>query len=171
MSNDPLLFEVTKKRLMALALHGLRHGTVTLFVQAAHPGVVLPAGLNLNSEGCVRLDYDLHFVNPPIRDLRIDQVGVLGTLSFSQVPFETFVPWTAVRNMFWTNDLPVLTLAELDQIAAEHIAGLPPLVAAKPEPPRRLRRITQLDAFTPEEQADDPEKISQAFAAHGLRAV
>lgn len=172
-TSDTLFFDVNRKRLMALMLHGLKYGTVTLFVSAAYSGVVLPSGLKLDIEGCVRLDYNLNF-HPPIPDLLIDAAGVIATLSFSQVPFETFIPWLAVRNMYWEHELPVLSLPELDAIAAAHIANAPVVAdsACAPASPRRLRRITQLD-ICPETTAqdDDADKTSQEFAAHGLRAV
>lgn len=134
-----LIFEVTAERLMALLLRGLRAGSVTLFVDVTDPGVVSPP-----AHGTIILRRG--------PDLKVDQTGVAAQ--------GTFVPWSAVSNMTFERPIPVLTLEELDQIAAE-----------QPTERRRLRRITQLDVFDPAEHGDDAEKISDAFAAHGLRAV
>jgi hypothetical protein len=134
-----LIFEVTAERLMALLLRGLREGSVTLFVDVTDPGVVSPP-----AHGTIILSQGPH--------LRLNQAGISSR--------GTFVPWSAVSNMTFDRPLPVLTLEELDQIAAE-----------QPTETRRLRRITQLDVFDPAEHGDDAEKISDAFAAHGLRAV
>ena len=59
----------------------------------------------------------------PIPDLRIDQEGVFGTLSFKGVPFACFVPWAAVfalvgedaKGMVWHTDMPLEIAAEVER--------------------------------------------------------
>ncbi|MDB4976398.1 MAG: Stringent starvation protein [Myxococcaceae bacterium] len=50
----------------------------------------------------------------PIPDLRVDEEGIFGTLSFKGVPFSCFVPWGAVfalvgedaKGMVWSREMP-----------------------------------------------------------------
>ena len=50
----------------------------------------------------------------PIPDLRVDEEGIFGTLSFKGIPFTCFVPWVAVfalvgedaKGMVWSKEMP-----------------------------------------------------------------
>ena len=50
----------------------------------------------------------------PIPDLRVDDEGIFGTLSFKGIPFSCFVPWGAVfalvgedsKGMVWSKEMP-----------------------------------------------------------------
>lgn len=168
MSDTKIWLELSRERYMALVLRGLAMTKiVTLTVDAAVLGVVLPPQF---VDGEVTLNYGLDLV-VPIPDLRVDLAGVLATLSFGRVPHETFAPWSAVRQIdFDPMIYSVATAQELDSIAAEHLRGLKPLSVPQ-DKPRRLRRITQLDVFSPEDVEVDPAATSREFAARGLRAV
>lgn len=174
MSDDPLLFTPSREYLTALMLHGLRSGKVTLAVDVTDPGVVMPIEwIKRTADGAVVdpiviLDYGLN-LPIPIPDLRVDLAGVLATLSFGCVPYETFVPWSAVRDMAYENPLPVLSAAELSALVADTVAAIPP---PQEEKPRRLRRITQVDVFDPAQVNEyDPTVIAEVFQHHGLIAV
>ncbi len=61
----------------------------------------------------------------PIPDLRIDQSGLSGTLSFNRSPFYCQVPWDAVfalagedgRGMVWPESMPTEIEAEIEREA------------------------------------------------------
>lgn len=169
MSDENIVFRNSEERLVAGMLHALKFGIVTLAVDATYTGVVVPDHVR-TKDRLIFLQYGLDLV-VPIPDLRIDRAGVLATLAFSRVPHETFVPWIAVRDIiFEGNDVPLISEEELDSIAAEHLRGLAPLPVPQGRP--RLRRITQLDVFSPAEVVEvDPAQTSRAFAERGLRAV
>lgn len=67
----------------------------------------------------------------PIPDLRVDEDGVFGTLSFGGAPYACSVPWSAVfamvsddgMGMHWKDDIPAEILAEIQR------AQRPPLRA------------------------------------------
>ena len=50
----------------------------------------------------------------PIPDLRVDEEGIFGTLSFKGIPFTCFVPWSATfalvgedtKGMVWPKEMP-----------------------------------------------------------------
>jgi stringent starvation protein B len=61
----------------------------------------------------------------PIPDLRVDEEGVFGTLSFKGVPFTCFVPWRSVfalvgedgKGMVWSAEMPPEVAGELQREA------------------------------------------------------
>lgn len=75
---------------------------------AEQPQLVLQVGLNLPI---------------PIPDLRIDEEGVFGTLSFNRSPYTCEVPWAAVFGLVgddgmgfvWDEDLPEEIAAEIGE--------------------------------------------------------
>jgi hypothetical protein len=98
----------SKKEVM-LAL--LQRSEARVHLDARRPGVALPE--RLLGDGHVRLDYG-YGLTPPIPDLEITDEGIRATLSFSRVPFATFVPWSAVyliadydgNGAVWQEDIP-----------------------------------------------------------------
>ena len=98
----------SKKEVM-LAL--LERSEARVHLDARRQGVRLPD--RLLGDGHVRLDYG-YGLTPPIPDLEIGDDGIKATLSFSRVPFETFVPWSAVyliadydgNGAVWQEDIP-----------------------------------------------------------------
>lgn len=106
---------------------------------AKQPQLVLQVGLDLPV---------------PIPDLRVDDEGVYGTLSFNRAPFTCSVPWSAVfalvgddgMGMVWHEDLP-------DEIAAEVEAGLS-RGASPASPGPKLRAI---DGGVPDDQGTQSE--------------
>ena len=89
----------------------LERAEARVHLDARREGVRLPA--RFLSEAHLRLDYGYGFA-PPIPDLTIDDDGIHATLSFSRVPFPTFIPWTAVyviadfegNGAVWQDDIP-----------------------------------------------------------------
>jgi hypothetical protein len=59
----------------------------------------------------------------PIPDLRVDENGIFGTLSFSRTPFACNVPWNAIfalvgdegRGMVWPESMPAEIVAEVER--------------------------------------------------------
>jgi len=72
----------------------------------------------------------------PIPDLRVDEEGVFGTLSFKGVPFTCFVPWRAVfalvgedgKGMVWSSEMPSEVAGELQREARRTLGPAAPLV-------------------------------------------
>ena len=89
----------------------LERSEARVHLDARRPGVKLPD--RLLGDGHVRLDYG-YGLTPPIPDLEIGEEGIRATLSFNRVPFDTFVPWTAVylvadydgNGAVWQEDIP-----------------------------------------------------------------
>ena len=112
----------------------LENAEARVHLDARRPGVVLPD--RLCADGHVRLDYGYRFT-PPIPDLTLDDEGIHATLSFSRVPFRTFVPWSAVyliadfegHGAVWQEDIPPDVLASFGQAAPP--ASKPSLVACE----------------------------------------
>ncbi len=100
--------------------------------------VVVPGHLRSAAHLC--LDYSYNFT-PPIYDLALDERGVSATLSFSRMPFLTFVPWDAVfcivdfsgRGMVWEENLPAELQGTLAAVAT------PPPATPTPAPAKAAR--------------------------------
>src|SRR5258706_10246794 len=98
----------SKKEVM-LAL--LERSEARVHLDARRPGVLLPP--RLLGDGHVRLDYG-YGLQPPIPDLEIGDDGIRAPLSFSRLPFATFIPWSAVylvahfggNGAVWQEDIP-----------------------------------------------------------------
>lgn len=99
---------------------------------ARQPQLVLQVGLDLPV---------------PIPDLRVDDEGVYGTLSFNRAPFTCSVPWSAVfalvgddgMGMVWREDLPEEIAAEVELGLSR--AGEAPEAPEARAPGPRLRAI------------------------------
>jgi stringent starvation protein B len=89
----------------------LREGWTSLHLDARRPGVVVPSHLRREAHLVLQYGHDLPI---PIPDLEVDEYGVRATLSFSQTPQRTVVPWTAVyvvacddgRGVLYHEDIP-----------------------------------------------------------------
>jgi hypothetical protein len=89
----------------------LREDWTSLHLDARRPGVVVPP--HLRGEPHLVLQYG-HDLPIPIPDLEVDEHGVVATLSFSQNPQRTVVPWSAVyvvacadgRGILYHEDVP-----------------------------------------------------------------
>ncbi len=144
-----------KRRCSAYTLHCLAHcAEVRVVVDADHPGAVLPEHL----KGQIYLSYGLNLAIP-IPDLRVDARGILATLSFSKIPYLTFIPWEAVRAIAGEG-APDISTEELDAAASRPVATL---VAKSVIAARRLRLVGADEV--PPEQEEPPANFT------GLRLI
>ncbi|MET0343786.1 MAG: ClpXP protease specificity-enhancing factor SspB [Polyangiales bacterium] len=75
------------------------------------PGVLVPARLRNQAQVVLQVGLDMPV---PIPDLRVDEEGIFGTLSFKGIPFTCFVPWSATfalvgedaKGMVWSKEMP-----------------------------------------------------------------
>lgn len=98
----------------------LLRGSVFVHLDPRKAGVLVPTRLRLQAQVVLQVGLDMPV---PIPDLRIDDEGVYGTLSFKGVPFTCFVPWGAVfalvgddaKGMVWSTEMPAEIAAEVDR--------------------------------------------------------
>lgn len=106
------------KRDVARAL--LVRGSVFIHLDPRVEGVVVPAWLKSQPQLVLQVGTDMPI---PIPDLRIDDEGVFGTLSFQRSPFTCQVRWSAIfalvgedgRGMVWPEDLPSEIAQEVER--------------------------------------------------------
>lgn len=97
----------------------------------------------------------------PIPDLRIDEEGVFGTLSFKGVPFTCFVPWAGVfalvgedgKGMVWSTEMPAEIAGELQREARKGLGIAAPLVSLESF---RASREAKTGASSPRRKSDRP---------------
>jgi hypothetical protein len=97
---------------------------------------VVPPWLSDQPQLVLQIGLDLPV---PIPDLRVDDVGVYGTLSFNRAPFTCSVPWEAVfavvsddgQGMIWPESVPSEISAEIEREAGRQP---PPGPAAEEQP-------------------------------------
>src|SRR5688572_28057958 len=85
-------------------------------------GVAVPASLQKQPQLVLQVGLDMPI---PIPDLRVDDGGVYGTLSFQRTPFNCTVPWSAVfalvgydgRGMVLPDDLSPEIASEVEREA------------------------------------------------------
>ncbi len=116
---------------------------------AQQPQLVLQVGLDLPV---------------PIPDLRVDDAGVYGTLSFNRAPFSCAVPWDAVfalvgddgMGVVWHDDMPEEIAAEVED-AQRRAGSAPPPKSARPQRRPSLRAIEGGATESAEMHASDEE--------------
>jgi hypothetical protein len=116
MSDGPLPY----KRDVANML--LRKGSLFIHLDPRVTDVMVPPWLRHQAQLVLQVGYDMPI---PIPDLRVDEGGVMGTLSFSRTPFSCSVPWSAVfalvgdegRGMVWPESMPPEIVAEVEREA------------------------------------------------------
>jgi hypothetical protein len=90
--------------------------------------VLVPSRLRSQPQVVLQVGLDMPV---PIPDLRVDDAGVFGTLSFKGVPFSCFVPWGAVfalvgedtKGMVWNADMPAEIAAEVEREGQKRVNG------------------------------------------------
>lgn len=105
----------------------LLRGSVLVHLDPRARGVVVPAWLAKQPQLVLQVGLDLPV---PIPDLRVDDEGVFGTLSFNRSPFTCAVPWDSIFALFgedgmgmvWPDDLPSEIADEVQQ-AIDKSAG------------------------------------------------
>ena len=89
----------------------LLRGSVFVHLDPRADGVLVPQWLREQAQLVLQIGLDMPV---PIPDLRVDDRGVSGTLSFQRSPFTCSVPWSSVfaivgddgRGMVWPTDFP-----------------------------------------------------------------
>jgi stringent starvation protein B len=84
---------------------------VFVHLDPRRPGVLVPARLRSQAQVVLQVGLDMPV---PIPDLRVDEEGIFGTLSFKGIPFTCFVPWSATfalvgedaKGMVWSKEMP-----------------------------------------------------------------
>lgn len=114
MSDGPLPY----KRDVANQL--LRKGSLFIHLDPRVNDVVVPPWLRHQAQLVLQVGLDMPI---PIPDLRVDEHGIFGTLSFSRTPFACNVPWSSVfalvgdegRGMVWPESMPAEIVAEVER--------------------------------------------------------
>ena len=100
----------------------LLKGTVFVHLDPRSDAVAVPPWLKRQPQLVLQVGLDMPV---PIPDLRVDDSGVLGTLSFNRTSFTCVVPWDAVfavvgddgRGMVWPASMPPEIAAEVEREA------------------------------------------------------
>jgi hypothetical protein len=116
MSDGPLPY----KRDVANQL--LRKGSLFIHLDPRVADVVVPPWHRHQAQLVLQVGLDMPI---PIPDLRVDEDGIFGTLSFSRTPFACNVPWNAIfalvgdegRGMVWPESMPAEIVAEVEREA------------------------------------------------------
>lgn len=114
----------------------LRKGSLFVHLDPRASDVFVPPWLRHQAQLVLQVGFDMPI---PIPDLRVDDDGVFGTLSFSRNPFTCAVPWHAVfalvgdegRGMVWPESMPPEIAAEVEREAMRS------KISGDAEPPRR----------------------------------
>ncbi|MFT3921038.1 MAG: ClpXP protease specificity-enhancing factor SspB [Myxococcales bacterium] len=145
----------------------LLRGSVFIHLDPRRSGVLVPARLRSQAQVVLQVGLDMPV---PIPDLRIDQEGVFGTLSFKGVPFACFVPWGAVfalvgedaKGMVWHADMPAEIAAEVEREGRKRAGGSAELVeldafrAARPPAPEPGRFDVRRSGAVAKRKSDRP---------------
>jgi len=156
------------KREVAHAL--LTQGAAFVHLDPRGVDVVVPDWLKRQPQLVLQIGLNMPV---PIRDLRVDETGVFGTLSFNRAPFTCMVPWHAVfalvgddgRGMVWSDSMPAEIAQEIEREAERATRGA--ISDANPGAPedakRAQRRPRALRAVEPAPSTDRrPDDASEA---------
>ena len=111
----------------------LLKGSTFVHLDPSTLGTLVPYRLKFQSQVVLQFGYDMPV---PIPDMKLDQAGISGTLSFKGIPFSCFVPWTAVfavvgedgRGLTWD-----ISQTLLDEMAATKAGKVVSLASHKRE--------------------------------------
>jgi hypothetical protein len=161
--------ELPNKEDVARAL--LLKGSVFVHLDPRIESVLVPEWLKRQPQLVLQVGLDMPV---PIPDLRVDDFGVFGTLSFNRTAFTCAVPWEAVfavvgddgRGMVWPGSMPKEIAAEVEREAqragrVSEAAAAERGREAEPKPRRRARRATPAAASA----------ASAGTPAHAMRAA
>jgi stringent starvation protein B len=106
----------------------LLRGSVFIHLDPRKSTVLVPARLRLQPQVVLQVGLDMPV---PIPDLRVDDEGVYGTLSFKGVPFTCYVPWASVfalvgedaKGMVWPSEMPSEIAAEVERESKKRVNG------------------------------------------------
>ena len=147
----------------------LLRGTVFVHLDPRKQGVTVPPWLRDYPQLVLQVGLDMPI---PIPDLRIDDEGVYGTLSFSRQPFTCVVPWDAVfamsgddgKGMVWPDSMPKEIATEVNfEARRAGLVSVPQLPEgednAAPTPSARPRpALASVDGARPKLSLEPPPK-------------
>jgi hypothetical protein len=149
----------------------LLKGTVFVHLDPRVDAVIVPHWLKRQPQLVLQVGLDLPI---PIPDLRVDDNGVVGTLSFNRTAFTCVVPWVAVfavvgddgRGMVWPGSMPSEIASEVEREVqrARGAAAREEGAIDEVQPARRTRRPT------PREQREQQAKPAVSATARLKRA-
>jgi hypothetical protein len=113
----------------------LLQGSLFVHLDPRREDVIVPAWFKDRAQLVLQVGLDMPV---PIPDLRVDDAGVYGTLSFNREAFTCVVPWDAVfaavgddgRGMVWPDSMPAEIAAEVEREARRSGHGAIAEVAA-----------------------------------------
>jgi stringent starvation protein B len=96
----------------------LLRGNTFVHFDPRKDNIRIPIRLRLQAQVVIQIGLDMPV---PIPDLRVDDEGIYGTLSFKGDPFTCFIPWSAIfavvgedaRGMVWNAEMPSEIAAEV----------------------------------------------------------
>jgi hypothetical protein len=137
----------------------LLKGTVFVHLDPRVDAVIVPQWLKRQPQLVLQVGLDLPI---PIPDLRVDDVGVFGTLSFNRTAFTCVVPWIAVfavvgddgRGMVWPGSMPSEIASEVEREVqrARGAAAREEGAIDEVQPAKRVRRPTPRDEHAQREK-------------------
>src|SRR6185295_9928918 len=130
----------------------LLRGNLFVWLDPRHEGVRVPVQFAGQPELVLQIGLDMPI---PIPDLRVDDQGVHGTLSFQRTPFACFVPWDAVfaladdhgHGRVWLESVPAEIAAEIEMSGGDAIRRKPEKAEKKDSPRRARPRATPAPAL------------------------
>jgi len=157
------------KREVAQAL--LMQGATFVHLDPRAVDVVVPDWLKRQPQLVLHIGLNMPV---PIRDLRVDETGVFGTLSFNRAPFTCMVPWHAVfalvgddrRGMVWPESMPAEIAQEIEREAERAVraalveVGEPPDDQPAPARKKRARKAPALRRLQQPSQDGDGDSGS-----------
>jgi stringent starvation protein B len=137
----------------------LLRGSLFIHLDPRRPGVLVPSRLRSQAQVVLQVGLEMPV---PIPDLRVDEDGVFGTLSFKGVPFTCFVPWGAVfalvgddaKGMVWHADMPSEIAAEVEREGQKRVGGSAEVMSL--EAFRGVRGDTRRSQVVPRRRSDRP---------------
>jgi stringent starvation protein B len=123
----------------------IQRGSVFVHVDPRKAGVYLPDRLRLQAQVVLQWGLDMPV---PIPDMKADDDGISGTLSFKGVPFLCNIPWDAVfavvgedaKGMVWPEVMPAEIKTQVEREnrkAASHVGQVAEVVRFDSSAPRK----------------------------------
>jgi stringent starvation protein B len=157
------------KKEVALAL--LERSRVHVHLDPRKEGVIVPVSFRKQPQLVLEIGLNMPV---PIPDLRLDDVGMSCTLSFSRQPFYCVVPWPSVfamvgddgRGMVWPDDVPPEIAAQ-----AQGPVRAPEQPAARPRPAAARRAAEPMRAEIVPPPAEEKPKAKKGSRSKKPRIV
>jgi Stringent starvation protein B len=158
------------KRDVARAL--LLKGTVFVHLDPRSDDVRVPSWLKRQPQLVLQVGLDMPV---PIPDLRVDDGGVFGTLSFNRTSFTCSVPWDAIfavvgddgRGMVWPGSMPQEIAAEVERESKRGrlpLPGTPGSFPREPESAARTAATADIEQLKPTQRSVRSVKRSKPAA-------